>query len=353
MAKVLGVGTDELFNMMKKGQLRPDQLYKLADAMGAMADNSESFNKSLNNSLSAQIRFNNAMKELSRVVMESGLDKALATMFEYAVKGIKYFLQNVIPFFKELFRGLKTLWIMFKQVFDAIVNHPFITITLIAVVGWLLAWQAGLLGVLVAAGRFFTILTPIAKWIAAINVGMLRWIFLSTTLILLMAQLDGYLAGETNWLSVWNAYVQLLIANIELFFTYVKGGFITAGYYLDVWIANWLRGLNEISFGLLGISEQQKAIFDAEANMFGKNPELLNPGQQQKAIFASMLSSMGIGGGGTSTSTTVAPVVNVKFDMGNMSPQMKEAIQNGDMNAFGTSVGQSISLGGLNMFVGK
>lgn len=358
MAKTLGVTTDKLFDMMKKGQLKPDQLYKLADAMGAMADNSESFNKSLNNSLSAQIRFNNAMKDFSRVVMESGLDKALASMFEMLVKSLKI----IVPLLKStahiIYTAFKALIGVISALFDAISNHPFITITIAAVIAGLAMWAAGFWAVANGAGSVLLVMQALITRIAGFNWVLLRSIFLATTLVFLLSQLNGYASGETNWLSVWQAYLTLLMTKIELFFVYVYGGMMTATFYLEKWIATYLRGLNEISLGLLGINEQQKAMFDMESTFFGKSPEVYNPRAQERAAFNTMLGTMGIGGGGGSvSSTTIAPVVQVTIDAKGMSPQMQEALRNGDMNAFGTSVGTSvgktISVGGLGQYVGK
>lgn len=330
-------------DVMKKGLLDPSKLLPVvAEKLGKIAENGGAYAQALKNSQSAQVRFTNSLKELSLLLLQSGLDHALATMFS----GFVEILKRAVEYLKVFAKALKAIYSLAKLFLDMLLNHKGIVAATVAIgvlTAALMASNAQLLLMMWRIGGLFNLINPF----------LLRMVFLVTTLIFLMSQWDDYWAGQVNWLTVIQEFMTLLITKFALVGLSIAEMLLNGTKNVDLFIASFLHGINKISLGLLGISDQQKQLFDEQIAGYGLLDASGTTNNIQKSAFNSLLSGMGIGGSSTSTTTTISPTVNVTLDMGNISPQMKAAIAGGDMSAFGTSVGQSISLGGLGLFVGK
>lgn len=98
-------GVQKLFKAMEAGKVGVQEILKASVGFGALADKNNALAESLEMSASKQILFTSAMKEFSATILKSGLDKALAKMFN----ALTMFLEVLTPMIVgliEVFKGL-------------------------------------------------------------------------------------------------------------------------------------------------------------------------------------------------------------------------------------------------------
>lgn len=195
MAKTLGVTTAQLFKMMQDGKLTTDMLFKLANSMGKVADDSKSFQAALKNSASEQQRFMNRLKEFADTIYKSGLDKILAKLFRGAVillEILEPIVTNLIELIKtwvELIGVLKEVWANMTKTQVAVAGLSIgVGALVVTITGLLLGSTkvAGVLTLLQSGMRLLRRSLPIAGLLA------LLWVF---------DQIKDRNSGKANWVT--------------------------------------------------------------------------------------------------------------------------------------------------------
>ena len=84
-AKAAGTDVKGLQDLMEEGKVGSDIVLKAGVMMGEWADKQGTLSVALQQSAAKQEQFSNKLKEMSLLVLKSGLDEALAAMFSALV----------------------------------------------------------------------------------------------------------------------------------------------------------------------------------------------------------------------------------------------------------------------------
>jgi hypothetical protein len=235
MAKTLNITTGELFKRMQEGKIKPEDMLKLADAMGTFAESSAGYKAALNNSMSAQERMKNAWALFAYTVLESGLDEALVAIFT----GLSALVQAITPVIKYLIGAAKGFIAMAKAVHAANLYLPIFIALMVLLHKQLLATFLMImsLGFQVLAGWILKMPLAAATTaqltgaVTALRVALNRlWPFLLLAgVIESWNAYDAYLRGERNWMNfligelmVLCSWFDLLAARVEYAYTVIK-----------------------------------------------------------------------------------------------------------------------------------
>ncbi len=330
-AQAAGTDVQGLFKMMENGKVGTDVVVKAMEAMGNFAQSSPEFQKQLKMSAAAQERFNNKMREFSKVMMESGLDELLTEMF-----GLLSKLVTVLtPLFKGVLlvvKGLKLLGeviVQNKEDIKGFLTGFFGAGGLLA--AFVLLRTQGLLGAISSLNQFTKLL-----W-GAIPPAI-RLAGLLGTLVYVAQSLADYMNGEDNWVHGWALDIEYAMMLWDEFVLKVLIGW-----------EEMKRGMNPFfdksSFNYSSPIIQRKALdvlrmedttpsgktreqVDEMFRRFQEKSTPKTPATEQKA----------------------ASVMNFDISFNELPTSAKEALQRGDIREFGVGVGQGLRLGGLGVF---
>ena len=221
-AKAAGTDVKGLQDLMKEGKVGSDIVLKAGVMMGELADKQGTLAVALQQSAAKQEQFNNKLKEMSLLILKSGLDEALAAMFSALVPIINA-VGKSIAFVLSL---LKKIWTFFKAMGVYVKENPLSTIFMVAGLSVL-----ALIPIVKALGLALSLVLGRA----IISAGILNAAFLLMRtrillvygavggLIYLFSELEGYFKGEEdNFLMTWYYTVQMLASEMDLFFAKLK-----------------------------------------------------------------------------------------------------------------------------------
>lgn len=330
-AQAAGTDVQGLFKMMENGKVGTDVVVKAMEAMGNFAQSSPEFQKQLQMSAAAQERFNNKMREFSKVMMESGLDELLTEMFGLLSKLITV----LTPLFKGVLlvvKGLKLLGeviVQNKEDIKGFLTGFFGAGGLLA--AFVLLRTQGLLGAISSLNQFTKLL-----W-GAIPPAI-RLAGLLGTLVYAAQSIADYMNGEDNWVHGWALDIEYAMMLWDEFVLKVLIGW-----------EEMKRGMNPFfdksSFNYSSPTIQRKALdvlrmedttpsgktreqVDEMFRRFQEKSTPKTPATEQKA----------------------ASVMNFDISFNELPTSAKEALQRGDIREFGVGVGQGLRLGGLGVF---
>lgn len=330
-AQAAGTDVQGLFKMMENGKVGTDVVVKAMEAMGNFAQSSPEFQKQLKMSAAAQERFNNKMREFSKVMMESGLDELLTEMFGLLSKLITV----LTPLFKGVLlvvKGLKLLGeviVQNKEDIKGFLTGFFGAGGLLA--AFVLLRTQGLLGAISSLNQFTKLL-----W-GAIPPAI-RLAGLLGTLVYAAQSIADYMNGEDNWVHGWALDIEYAMMLWDEFVLKVLIGW-----------EEMKRGMNPFfdksSFNYSSPIIQRKALdvlrmedttpsgktreqVDEMFRRFREKSTPKTPATEQKA----------------------ASVMNFDISFNELPTSAKEALQRGDMRELGVGIGQGLRLGGLGVF---
>ena len=221
-AKAAGTDVKGLQDLMEEGKVGSDIVLKAGVMMGEWADKQGTLSVALQQSAAKQEQFNNKLKEMSLLVLKSGLDEALAAMFSTLVPIINA-VGKSIAFVLSL---LKKIWTFFKAMGVYVKENPLSTIFMVAGLSVL-----ALIPIVKALGLALSLVLGRA----IISAGILNAAFLLMRtrillvygavggLIYLFSELEGYFKGEEdNFLMTWYYTVQMLASELDLMFAKLK-----------------------------------------------------------------------------------------------------------------------------------
>jgi len=203
-AQAAGTDVQGLFKMMENGKVGTDVVVKAMEAMGNFALSSPEFQKQLKMSAAAQERFNNKMREFSKVMMESGLDELLTEMF-----GI---LNKIVTVMTPLFKGLVYVIQAVKKAVSALwdMKEVLIVLGLGLVAANLTAIAAGVQSIITV----MRILGPLLAG-AALSAGALYATLAG--FVYVFASIDDYMKGERNWVYGLQLMLEIAMAKLDQF----------------------------------------------------------------------------------------------------------------------------------------
>ena len=121
-AKAAGLGDDVkgFMKLMEAGKVGTDVVKKAGLLMGEWADKQGTLSVALQQSAAKQELFNNKLKEMSLLILKSGLDQALAAMFSALVPIVEVVGTGLAFIFKVINKVLNG----FKALYNYTQEHP-------------------------------------------------------------------------------------------------------------------------------------------------------------------------------------------------------------------------------------
>jgi len=331
-AQAAGTDVQGLFKMMENGKVGTDVVVKAMEAMGNFAQSSPEFQKQLKMSAAAQERFNNKMREFSKVMMESGLDELLTEMFGLLSKLITV----LTPLFKLLAWTAKKFTELFKVIGDngVVVATTAVTVALAAALG--LAGQS--------AYRSALMLRWWVMGVWAAHGAMIKLTAVITGFLYVFKSIDEYINGDKNWVyTVQTALTFLMLSleniglRIELFWLDLEysavQSFRNIGNALlnTPGIGHLIKGVNAVGVGIgeaAGWINQNITLDNNPAILYSEPKKPATPAMEKPQ----------------------SSIMNFDINFNELPTSAKDALQRGDIREFGVGVGQGLRLGGLGVF---
>lgn len=326
-----GGDVQKLFKMMEEGKVDVNAVVQAMKLMGEYANASPELQKMLKMSTAEQGRFNNALKDFSKNLMQSGLDEMLAEMFS----GLSSLVTILTPFIKGLVITLNTgIKPMVKWLWESKESVVAVTAAILAEVG--LIWA---LKMVIVYGESATLM--IANTAKALLLLYGRLILLGGAITAVAVGLKGlsdFHNGEDNWVHAWQLDIE---------------------YAMILWDTFVLRVLN-------GWEDMQNGINP----FFDKNSFNASTPEVQKKIREGMEWSDRTPSGKTreqvdkmfehfregalpKTPALKEPstsILNFDINFNSLPADVQEAAKTGDFYAFGRGVGDGLRIGGIGVY---
>lgn len=333
-AQAAGTDVQGLFKMMEDGKVGTDVVVKAMEAMGNFAQSSPEFQKQLKMSAAAQERFNNKMREFSKVMMESGLDELLTEMF-----GLLSQLVTVLtPLFKSLARIVKGLSDLLSLMWDNKGVVAGITAFGLAIAGLRLAWMFK--SVTAVSGSLKILVADL--WAA--HGAMIKLTAVVVGFLYVFNSIDEYISGNNNWVYTVQTALTFLILSLENVMLRVESFWLDLEYsavqsfrnignaFLNTpGIGHLIKGVNAVGVGLgeaAGWINQNITLDNNPANLYSEPKKPATPAMEKPQ----------------------SSIMNFDINFNELPTSAKDALQRGDMREFGVGVGQGLRLGGLGVF---
>lgn len=326
-----GGSVTKLTELMELGKVDVNAIVKAMQLMGEYANASPELQKMLKMSTAEQGRFNNALKDFSKVLMESGLDEMLAEIFN----GLSKLVTLFTPFIKGLVIALNTgIKPMVKWLWE---NKEAIVAVTAAVLG-----AAGLgyaLGLIYAYGSgAVVVLMSMAKAVWALYWPMMRLAGLIGVLAFGLQGLSDFYNGEDNWVHAWQLDIEYAMILWDTFVLRVLNGWedmqngINPFFDKDSFSASTPEVQKKIREGMEWsdrtpsgrTKEQVDNMFDRfRESAKPKTPAMEKPG---------------------------ASILNFDINFNSLPADVQEAAKSGDFYAFGKGVGDGLRIGGIGVY---
>lgn len=234
-----GGDVQKLFKMMEDGKVNVDAIVGGMQRMGQIAANSPELDKMLKLSGAEQGRFENQMKNFSKVIMESGLDELLAEMFKLLTALVK----ALSPFIILLVKAINGLKLLAETVWEN--KAAMVALMSTAVLGGL-GKMFLLAGLNVATFNGLLLNTARAVW--ATHGAMISLFGVFAGFIYVFKSIDDYLSGDDNWLHAWELSLEIAMTYWDEFALRVQLGWLRMKKMFEV---NPLAAANNVAGGIL------------------------------------------------------------------------------------------------------
>lgn len=335
---VTGGDVTKLFKLMEEGKVNVNAVIDGMRRMGEYANASPELQKMLKMSTAEQGRFNNALKDFSKNLMESGLDEMLAEMFS----GLSSLVTILTPFIKGLVVALNTgIKPMVKWLWE---NKEAIVAVTAAILGSAgLAWALKMVSVYGASAALM--MGNTAKAIIATYWATIRLMGVFGALLVGLQGLSDFYNGEDNWVHAWQLDIEYAMILWDTFILRVLNGwedikrgvnpFEGMGEGQDGIVARMLRGTNAVGKGIgEGVGAAQDWIkknikFTDHTDMYDQRPTPLKTPAMEKPG---------------------ASILNFDINFNSLPADVQEAAKSGDFYAFGRGVGDGLRIGGIGVY---
>ena len=322
-AKAAGTDVRGLFKLMQDGKVGSDIVLKAGVLMGEWADKQGTLSQALELSAAKQEQFNNTLKEASLLILKSGLDEFLASMFALgskavpiaakAIKGLMHSIKNLYKFITE---GLLT----FNTLFATTIAAAVIGMTFLFTSTWVAFGNAALY-----AHAAWTRLSVLMLRVAAI----IRPIALMLTALESVSILVDSLSGE----DISNSWIISLIAWVDLLFAKMENGIAS----INLQFAEWVSKYDFLP------SFQDHGRYDENGDRTPANTETelrkLVPNQEAlKDKFKSSVDNKA----SYLNYNKETPNIAVHITLPQLSPAEANMLGSGDVKGFSISLGNSV-----------
>lgn len=216
--------TEDVLKLQEKGQLDPAKILPLVfERFAKQARDTGAFSKMQGSSIVSQNRFQESLRQAADDIMDSGLDKALATFFDILNGGLPY----VVAFIKGLGGVIKGLSEITKVVWSAVEGfgafigaNSQLVLNFSVLLGIFAVLTARVTGATLAFGRLGLLLSTLGRRIPLIAMLL--------TLFYLFKEYDRYVKGEDSWMAGFADWMIYLAESTRLWKEELIGAFNAA-----------------------------------------------------------------------------------------------------------------------------
>lgn len=205
--------TADVLKLQKDGQLDPAKILpKVFERFAKQARDTGAFEKMQGSSIVAQNRFMETLRQTADDIMDAGLDKALASMFNALNTGLPYllvFAKGLGGVFKGLSELVKIVWNAVEAWGNFVAANSQLVLNFSVLLGLLAMSIVRVTGTTLAFGRFGLLLSTLGRRIPLI--AMLLALFY------LFKEYDRYMKGEDSWMANFADWMIYLAESTRLF----------------------------------------------------------------------------------------------------------------------------------------
>ena len=328
-AKAAGTDVKGLFKLMQDGKVGSDIVLKAGVLMGEWADKQGTLSQALELSAAKQEQFNNTLKEASLLILKSGLDEFLASMFALgskavpvAAKAITRLMHSIKNTFSFLSAAITDVRVLIMGLLTYLLALNVAAIASIA--GSTAALASFTVGIGIATRAAFVLLSKLKSVVV-----FLRPIALMLTALESVSILVDSLNGE----DISNSWIISLIAWVDLLFAKMENGIAS----INLQFAEWSDKYDFLP------SFQDNGNYDENGNVtpaytkkklqeLVPNPEALKDkfksGVDNKASYLNY--------------NKETPNIAVHITLPQLSPAEANMLGSGDVKGFSISLGNSV-----------
>ena len=216
--------TEDVLKLQKDGQLDPAKILpKVFERFAKQARDTGAFNKMQGSSIVSQNRFQESLRQAADDIMDSGLDKALATFFDILNGGLPYvvaFIKGLGGVIKGLSEITKVVWSAVEGLGAFIGANSQLVLNFSVLLGIFAVLTARVTGATLVFGRLGLLLSTLGRRIPLIAMLL--------TLFYLFKEYDRYVKGEDSWMANFADWMIYLAESTRLWKEELIGAFNAA-----------------------------------------------------------------------------------------------------------------------------
>lgn len=205
--------TEDVLKLQKDGKLDPAKILPVVfERFAKQARDTGAYDKMQGSSIVAQNRFMETLRQTADDIMDAGLDKALASMFNALNTGLPYllvFAKGLGGVFKGLSELVKIVWNAVEAWGNFIAANSQLVLNFSVLLGLLAMSIVRVTGATLAFGRFGLLLATLGRRIPLIA--------LLLALFYLFKEYDRYMKGEDSWMANFADWMIYLAETTRLF----------------------------------------------------------------------------------------------------------------------------------------
>jgi tape measure domain-containing protein len=216
--------TADVLKLQKDGQLDPSKILpKVFERFAKQARDTGAFSKMQGSSIVSQNRFQESLRQAADDIMDSGLDKALATFFDILNGGLPYvvsFIKGLGGVIKGISEITKVVWSAVEGLGAFIGANSQLVLNFSVLLGIFAVLTARVTGATLVFGRLGLLLSTLGRRIPLIAMLL--------TLFYLFKEYDRYVKGEDSWMAGFADWMIYLAESTRLWKEELIGAFNAA-----------------------------------------------------------------------------------------------------------------------------
>ena len=216
--------TEDVLKLQEAGKLDPAKILPLVfERFAKQARDTGAFSKMQGSSIVSQNRFQESLRQAADDIMDSGLDKALATFFDILNGGLPYvvsFIKGLGGVIKGISEITKVVWSAVEGLGAFIGANSQLVLNFSVLLGIFAVLTARVTGATLVFGRLGLLLSTLGRRIPLIAMLL--------TLFYLFQEYDRYVKGEDSWMANFADWMIYLAESTRLWKEELIGAFNAA-----------------------------------------------------------------------------------------------------------------------------
>lgn len=216
--------TEDVLKLQEAGKLDPAKILPLVfERFAKQARDTGAFSKMQGSSIVSQNRFQESLRQAADDIMDSGLDKALATFFDILNGGLPYvvaFIKGLGGVIKGVSEITKVVWSAVEGLGAFIGANSQLVLNFSVLLGIFAVLTARVTGATLVFGRLGALLATLGRRIPLIAMLL--------TLFYLFKEYDRYVKGEDSWMAGFADWMIYLAESTRLWKEELIGAFNAA-----------------------------------------------------------------------------------------------------------------------------